>query len=491
MPNTFAKLEEVDALVVKGGGVKGIAYVGALRRLFEAIPPTQIRRCGGTSAGAIFCALMAIGYTPDELESTLDSLPFQAFKDSSIGVIRDSYRFLHKGGWYKGDKLHEWLRECIKEKTGNPDLTYQQLHELAEKDPTFRDLYTVATNTSREAVEIFSHESRFADLPIALGVRASMAIPFYFCPVVINGEEFCDGGIMCNYPEWIFDEDVGVSSNFKRIYVNLRKEKAEDDERNPTEKPAGFFTKLVNDVVDFISAIWGGLVYLYDALFGQKKLISNGNDLGLQEPILYVEAVKDGVALPPILCAHRARSDVVTQPRSAMDGVNKKVLGFCLESSEEIGQISGIIPPVHDVSGFSDRVNRILSCGLKAQELTFERETHHRTVLIDNCGVDTTDFHVSEEKITALLKAGYAGLDDFITLSEENRAQVKAQGEKDKPKKKEAGHWWYPSFLSRSKTHKQKKDAAPSAVKSEAQDMDGDVVREEAKSTSKRKTVTA
>lgn len=53
-------------LVFEGGGVKGIAYCGALGVLDERGILSWIRRVGGASAGAINATILALGYTVDE-----------------------------------------------------------------------------------------------------------------------------------------------------------------------------------------------------------------------------------------------------------------------------------------------------------------------------------------------------------------------------------------------------------------------------------------
>src|SRR3954464_9120670 len=55
-------------LVFQGGGVRGIAYAGAL----EHMPPNMIiRAVAGTSAGSIVAALLAIGKSPTEIKNIL------------------------------------------------------------------------------------------------------------------------------------------------------------------------------------------------------------------------------------------------------------------------------------------------------------------------------------------------------------------------------------------------------------------------------------
>ena len=60
----------VDA-VFEGGGVKGIALVGAAAVVEAA--GYRFNNLAGTSAGAIVAALLGAGYTAAELQSILDS----------------------------------------------------------------------------------------------------------------------------------------------------------------------------------------------------------------------------------------------------------------------------------------------------------------------------------------------------------------------------------------------------------------------------------
>jgi predicted acylesterase/phospholipase RssA len=58
---------QVFDLAFRGGGVKGIAFIGALDVLFKCEPQPRIRRMIGSSAGAIFATCLAAGYKPAEM----------------------------------------------------------------------------------------------------------------------------------------------------------------------------------------------------------------------------------------------------------------------------------------------------------------------------------------------------------------------------------------------------------------------------------------
>ena len=70
-------------LVFEGGGVKGIAYVGAMQILEEKGILTDIQRVGGTSVGAINALLFALGYDNNEQRNIMWKLNFNNFLDAS------------------------------------------------------------------------------------------------------------------------------------------------------------------------------------------------------------------------------------------------------------------------------------------------------------------------------------------------------------------------------------------------------------------------
>lgn len=60
------------SLALGGGGSRGYAHVGVLRRLEQE--GFRIRALAGTSAGGIVAAVYAAGYTPDEMETLFEKI---------------------------------------------------------------------------------------------------------------------------------------------------------------------------------------------------------------------------------------------------------------------------------------------------------------------------------------------------------------------------------------------------------------------------------
>ncbi|MCB1195637.1 patatin-like phospholipase family protein [bacterium] len=190
-------------LVFEGGGVKGIAYAGAMEVLESKNILQQITRVGGTSAGAINALLVGLNYSAEDTRRILFNMDFNAFMDDQWGVLRDLWRLIRFFGWNKGDVLRNWFGDLVAQKTGNPNSTFKEIHESGEKE-AFRALYFVGTNLSTGTLEVFSYENT-PDMPIADAVRISMSIPLYFAAVRRNRQVFVDGGVLNNYPVKMFD----------------------------------------------------------------------------------------------------------------------------------------------------------------------------------------------------------------------------------------------------------------------------------------------
>lgn len=204
-------------LVLEGGGVRGLAYPGALQVLEQQGILDSIHNVAGSSAGAIAGIMVALNYSSHEIDSVLHSIKIQEFNDGRffIGKIK---RVTKEYGIHKGVKLSDWIGNLIKYKTGHEDITFQGLHELHLKDPAFKNFYCTGTNISRQELEIFSWEN-WPDMKLKTAVHISSCIPFYFVPIAIDnqGNEvtteqnstkydlYVDGGMLCNYPISIFD----------------------------------------------------------------------------------------------------------------------------------------------------------------------------------------------------------------------------------------------------------------------------------------------
>lgn len=230
-------------LVFEGGGIRGLAYAGALKVLEEKEVIKNIENVAGSSAGAIAALMVSLGYNSHEIDSILYSLKIQQFNDGKgIGSI---YRLRKEYGIFKGEKIESWLSQLIKNKTGRVTTTFKELHQLHVSNNTFKDLYCTGTNISRQQLEIFSWQHT-PGMQLATAVHISSCIPVYFKPIALDSlwqevsleknknhyELYVDGGMLCNYPINMFDTCINglhpllcneVKYNFQTLGLKLER----------------------------------------------------------------------------------------------------------------------------------------------------------------------------------------------------------------------------------------------------------------------------
>jgi NTE family protein len=186
-------------LVFEGGGVKGIAYGGALEVLEQSQITPQVERVAGTSAGAITATMVALGYTAAEFNDIMMGLDFSKLEDGSD--LGGPVRLIERYGWFKGDYFLSLMQSYVKQKAGDAGATFRDLTAKGG----FKDLYVFGTDLSQQAVQEFSYRTT-PDVAVADAVRISMSIPFFFEARSYADNVYCDGGVLNNYPISAFDE---------------------------------------------------------------------------------------------------------------------------------------------------------------------------------------------------------------------------------------------------------------------------------------------
>lgn len=255
-------------LVFEGGGVKGLAYAGAVDVLDQAGISSQIERVGGASAGAITATLVSLGYTGAEVTQTFMNMDFTKFED---GGLLGPERLLKEYGWYKGDYFLNFIEEQIERKTGNARSTFAEVRR-----PEFKDLYVVGTELTQQLSVVFSHESS-PDMAIADAVRISMSIPLFFAARKVGDNVFCDGGVLNNYPITLFDEQRYLSNQ-----SGDPDEEVDTDEDITNQETLGFhLDNLSHPPVYAIKNLFHFVGDVYEAIINIQRdlLMSNPDDV--------------------------------------------------------------------------------------------------------------------------------------------------------------------------------------------------------------------
>ena len=207
---------------MSGGGVRGIAHLGVIKALEEANIP--IDYITGTSAGALVGSMYSIGLNPDQMEVALTSPAFIKWAAGEYDE-ENSYYFLKNpddAAWVTIKLIVDSIlkTQLPSNVVNTAEIDYSLMERMAGPiaaanynfDSLLVPFRCVAADITSKHPVIFSKGD------LAQAVRASMAFPFYFSPILQGDNILYDGGIYNNFPTDImlhdFDPDIiiGVSA---------------------------------------------------------------------------------------------------------------------------------------------------------------------------------------------------------------------------------------------------------------------------------------
>ncbi len=256
--------------MLEGGGVKGIALVGAATALDEA--GWRFARIAGSSAGALVGAIIAAMQRAgepmtrvDEIMRTLDyrkMLDRRAFGRAVRWwpLLADGWGVGRHLGMYRGHYMTQWTRGVL------ADLGVRTFADLAFNDPgsalpkqrSFRLLVT-ASDLSRQRLmylpwDLEAYGVNAASFSVARAVRASSAIPFLFEPVRLRStfglSTLADGSLLRSYPIEVFDRDDGQPSRWPTLGIRLSSPSNERAAAKPVTGPISLIRSLIYTTVD-------------------------------------------------------------------------------------------------------------------------------------------------------------------------------------------------------------------------------------------------
>lgn len=257
-------------LVLEGGGVKGVALVGAVSELVEA--GYRFERVAGTSAGAItgsvVAALTVSGESLSRMSDIAQTLDFTKLRgrglfDKLPGPVQhivNVVNMIRTDGFHSGDYLRDWLAGVL------GDLGVHTFADLRRFDdgsglPSEREYAFVAVTSDLsghrltflpwdyERYGLNPDEQRVAD-----AVRASASMPFIFRPARMDtphGEvTLVDGGILSNYPIRIFDQPEESESRWPTVGIRLSARESDDAPTSAVHGPIRLGVSVVETAMD-------------------------------------------------------------------------------------------------------------------------------------------------------------------------------------------------------------------------------------------------
>ncbi|BFH61652.1 patatin-like phospholipase family protein [Paenibacillus azoreducens] len=205
--------------VFEGGGVKGISLAGAVKAAEDS--GVVFNRVAGTSSGSIVAALLAAGFTADEMSEIVKATPYASFLYRApifnIKIIGPAIRLWIKKGLYSGEALEYWIYNILKSKG---------IRTFSDIPPG--KLMIIASDITNGKILVLPDDliklgMNPATFEVSKAVRMSTSIPYFFDPVILRmcgqaarGKSFkdqfvyvVDGGLLSNFPLWLFDVPPG------------------------------------------------------------------------------------------------------------------------------------------------------------------------------------------------------------------------------------------------------------------------------------------
>ena len=188
------------AVVLSGGGAKGMGHIGALKVIEQAGLPVDI--VVGTSMGALIGGLYSIGYSPGQLDSMVRCQDWKTLLSDKVDRQAQAIDDRARSSRYI---VSVPLKRNLRESSLGGMISGQNLAELfATLTVGYQDSLSfdsLPTRFACVAADITTgREHVFRSGQLFTAMRASMAIPGVFTPVRLDGMVLVDGGLCNNYP---------------------------------------------------------------------------------------------------------------------------------------------------------------------------------------------------------------------------------------------------------------------------------------------------
>lgn len=177
-------------LILSGGGVRGIALLGALAKLRSYGHLDHIKTVIGVSAGSLVATAVAMGIDENLVFDALMNVDVTGLRQTSVLNLLNRKRY----GLDTGSRLIRFLREFFVCHGFSGHITFAQLYKI-----TGIVLRVGATNIDTGELHFFSHETD-PECEIVYALRMSSGIPFVFTLWKYHGHCYVDGAIRDNFP---------------------------------------------------------------------------------------------------------------------------------------------------------------------------------------------------------------------------------------------------------------------------------------------------
>jgi NTE family protein len=221
-------------LVLGGGGLRGLAHIGALMALDEQ--SYAVERVAGASAGAVVGALGVSGVPVERIGELFEELDFRSFAMADVWERLSAKRAI-KGivNRLTTERIEPltWIRDNLAEQGVETfaDLRMPEADAGTRLEDSYRLVVRCLDVVNRRVVRLPWDFPRYGlnpdEQPVAQAVLASMSIPFVYSPVPIGTEGgglrgiLVDGGLTSGFPVSILDRRDGREPRWPTFGIRL------------------------------------------------------------------------------------------------------------------------------------------------------------------------------------------------------------------------------------------------------------------------------
>lgn len=203
----------INKLVLSGGGINGIIYIGILKYLESSNQIKYINNFVGSSVGAIVNTLICIGYSSQELEHFILYFNLDMIKNINIENLFTNY------GIDNGNKLEIMLKCIIRNKLNIDDISLMGLYQKTLKTNT------IITTCLNDKKVIYLNHHTHPNLNIIKALLMTSSIPLYFNPIKYNNKYYIDGCVLNHFGINFFKKEhhtiFGVLLNENKNCINI------------------------------------------------------------------------------------------------------------------------------------------------------------------------------------------------------------------------------------------------------------------------------
>ena len=178
-------------IIMSGGSLKGVAFIGCVRRMEEEGQLSDLKNLIGTSFGSLVLFMLAMGCTSEEMLSNVILGVETSKRQKLVGAFVNC---VERGGIDDGTILLECVKRPLVQKLERSDVTFLEFVKL-----TGKNLIVVGSNLSSSNAEVFSVDTT-PFMSVVLALRISASIPIVFEPVIHEGALYVDGALFDNFP---------------------------------------------------------------------------------------------------------------------------------------------------------------------------------------------------------------------------------------------------------------------------------------------------